>query len=262
MYGTYEFSDFHLDPSKYDVKPNAHVSSIVLHQYFNDFADHFDIKRRIRFNTRVLEVERLDPQGWRLKTECALPDDQGPQTVTSYVCEKLILGTGLESDPRPMAFKGHEDFGRPVLTHAHLKDDAVKLAEDPNVDTVTVVGASKSGYDAVFILASRGKKVEWVIRESGGGAVWMCSPWVPIGIGRRVVMVMLEHLATMRFCSWFSPCPWDKFDGFGWIRRFLHGTTAGRFLVHRFWEGQKMGTIEANGYRREPALKYLEPLQR
>ncbi|BDD59258.1 hypothetical protein MAP00_004479 [Monascus purpureus] len=45
--------------AKYDVKDNTHVPGSVLHIYFNDFADPLDLRRCIRFNTRVLGVEKL-----------------------------------------------------------------------------------------------------------------------------------------------------------------------------------------------------------
>ena len=129
------------------------------------------------------------------------------------------------------------------------------MAEDANAKSVTIVGASKTGYDAVQLMASRGKQVNWVIRESGGGGVWMSPPWVKMG----PFTLMLEHVATMRFFTWFSPCIWGDFDGFGWIRGFLHGTRVGRWLTHKFWEKLRMDGVNGNGYRREEKLKHLEP---
>ncbi|KAL4778778.1 hypothetical protein BJX76DRAFT_365950 [Aspergillus varians] len=252
LLGTYEFTDFPMDTTTYGVREGEHIPGFVLHKYFNDFADHFDLRRRIRFNTTVLEVEKVDG-GWKiLVTETA---QQQEETQVIYTCDKLIISSGLASNANPISIPGKEDFGRPVLNHSELRDRAAALAEDPNVKSVTVVGASKTGYDAVFLMAAHGKKVEWVIRESGGGAVWMAEPWVDLG----GLKVRLEHMATMRFFSWFSPCTWGNADGFGWIRSALHRTRLGRFLVNQFWEKIRSDVIETNGYRREEALKHLEP---
>lgn len=239
--------------AKYSVKQGAHISGFVLHKYFNDFADHFDLRRRIKFNTRVVLVEKLQ-QGWKLVAESTGPT---PRSIV-YTCDKLIISSGLASNPNPIAIRGQENFGKPIINHAQLRDQAAQMARDPNVKSVTVIGASKTGYDAIHLMASHGKKVEWVIRESGGGGVWMTEPWVNIA-GKKM---QLEHLATMRFFSWFSPCIWGNFDGFGWIRNLLHKTQVGRWMVHSFWEKIRMDVIGVNGYRKEEALKHLEPQER
>ncbi|KKK23200.1 hypothetical protein P175DRAFT_0471367 [Aspergillus ochraceoroseus IBT 24754] len=245
--GTYEFTDFPMD-AKYGVKDNAHIPGFVLHQYFNDFADHFDLRRRIHFNTRVFEAEKLET-GWKLNADTS----DGRSIV--YSCDKLIVCSGLASNPNPITMRGQDEFGKPVLNHCQLREQAAKIAEDPNAESVTVVGASKTGYDAVHLMASHGKKVEWIIRESGGGGVWMTLPWVNLGLGET----KLEDLATCRFFTWFSPCIWGDFDGYTWIRKMLHRTRVGRYLVHSFWEKMRMDVIATNGYRKEEPLKHLEP---
>ncbi|KAK5223530.1 hypothetical protein LTR96_008660 [Exophiala xenobiotica] len=133
--------------------------------------------------------------------------------------------------------------------------EADLLAKDADAQVVTVVGASKTGYDAVHLFASQGKKVDWIVRESGGGGVWMSLPWVMMGPWR----VLLEHTATMRFMSWFSPCIWGDYDGYGFLRRLLHGTWLGRLIVHNLWEKIRWDTVAINRYRMDPSLAHLEP---
>lgn len=234
LVGTYEFSDFPLlGVSKYGVEEGSHIPGKVMYQYLKDYAEHFDIHRLIHFHTDVQEIEKLD-DGWKItavKTE-----HDGNTTEKLYQCRKLIMCNGLASTPRPISLPGHEDFDKPIFNHSGLRDKAPVVAKDPEVSTVTVIGASKIGYDAVAIFAGHGKKVDWIVRESGGGAVWMSPPWIPLGPW----MVMLEHVVTTRIFTWFSPCIWGHFDGFNWIRRLLHGTRVGRWLVHNFWEQQRV----------------------
>ncbi|GKZ79520.1 hypothetical protein AnigIFM56816_003719 [Aspergillus niger] len=248
--GTYEFTDFPMG-AKYGITEDGHIPGHVLHRYLNDFADHFDIRRRIHFGIQVLEIEKLS-QGWRLVT-----DTSNSILTVVYTCQKLIMATGLSSTANPINIRGVEEFGRPVINHVQLREEGARIAQDPNIKTVTVVGASKTGYDVVQLMASNGKKVDWVIRESGGGAVWMASPWAKFAGAKT----KLEFLVTMRFFTWFSPCIFGDFDGFSWIRKALHQTRLGRYIVHKFWEGMRTDIIDLNGYRREKCLEHLEPLE-
>nr|RBQ99061.1 hypothetical protein FVER53263_03387 [Fusarium verticillioides] len=252
--GTYEFTDFPLDDS-YGVKDGEHIPGLVLYRYMTDFAVKFDIFRRIRFNVNVRTIEKLEKGGWELVGEDGTAAEKS--VSVSYRCEKLIMCTGLASTPNPVSYSGRESFGKPVLNHGQLKVEAHEVASDPNVKSVTIVGASKTGYDAVQLMASRGKKVTWVIRESGGGGVWMSPPWVKMG----PFTLQLEHVATMRFFTWFSPCVWGEYDGYSWVRRFLHGTWLGRTMVHRLWEKIRMDTVNFNGYRKNESISQLEPYE-
>ncbi|KAK0386825.1 hypothetical protein NLU13_5138 [Sarocladium strictum] len=237
----------------YGVKDGEHIPGRVLYKYFTDFAIKFDILRRIRFRIDIQTVEKI-AGGWNLIGNDNSSD--GPMPVV-YSCEKLIMCTGLSSTPNPVSIPGQESFEKPVLNHGQLRVEAQEVAADPDAKHVTIVGASKTGYDAVQLMASQGKQVTWIIRESGGGGVWMSPPWVRLG----PFTVMLEHVATMRFFTWFSPCVWGQFDGFDWIRRFLHGTWLGRKLVHSLWEKLRMDTINFNGYRKNKAIAHLEPYE-
>jgi hypothetical protein len=242
--------------AKYGIKDGQHILGFAMHQYLTDFARHYDIFRQIRFNVRVNEVHKSDNGGWDLTTVPS-PGHETGETVI-YHTDKLIICTGLASRANPVNIKGMEDFGRPVLNHGQMTIEADLLAKDADAEVITVVGASKTGYDAVHLFASQGKKVDWIVRESGGGGVWMSLPWVMMGPWR----VLLEHTATMRFMSWFSPCIWGDYDGYGFLRRLLHGTWLGRLIVHNLWEKIRWDTVAVNRYRMDPSLAHLEPRER
>lgn len=234
LVGTYEFSDFPLfGNAKYGVPENSHIPGRMMYQYLRDYAVHFRIFDLIRFWTDVKEIEKLE-DGWKITAVKTNADDSTEEKM--YQCRKLIMCNGLASTPRPISLHGQEDFDKPIFNHGGLRDQAPAVAKDPDVTNVTVIGASKIGYDATWMMASHGKKVDWIVRESGGGAVWMSPPWIPLGPWT----VMLEHVVTTRFFTWFSPCIWGHYDGFNWIRRLLHGTRVGRWLVHNFWEQQRV----------------------
>lgn len=253
LYGTYEYSDFPMHAHKYGMEKDTHISGEVMYRYLKDYAHHFDLHRRIHFSMNVVEIEKLDG-GWKLTT-CSTGDNS---TTRTHYTHNLVMCNGLASTPNPITIPGHETFDKPILNHAGLKDKAEALARDPTVKHVTVLGASKIGYDAVWLFAHHGKKVDWIIRKSGGGAVWMSKPYVKLGFWD----VMLEHVVCTRFFTWFSPCIWGNYDGFGWIRIFLNRTRIGRWLMDGMWQNTCNGTIEVAGYRREEQLKYLEPRER
>lgn len=240
--------------AKYGVKEGQHIPGAVLYRYLTDYAEHFQLTRRLRLRTEVLEVAKSN-DGWSLTTSTEAGNDRTVQGI--YRTRKLIMCNGLASRPNPVRIPGCENFDKPVFNHGALRDQADALARDPRVKNVTVVGASKIGYDAVYLFANHGKKVDWVIRKSGGGAVWMSQPRVKLGPWT----VMLEHVACMRFFSWFSPCIWGDYDGFGWIRGFLNRTRIGRWLMDGIWEKVRFDVIDTAGYRKEKALEHLEPLE-
>lgn len=155
-----------------------------------------------RFHVDVKVIEKLDG-AWKLSAVKTGPN--GEKVDHTFFCDKLIMSNGLASSPRPISIPGQDLFDKPLFNHSGLQDKAPTVAKDPEVKTVAVIGASKIGYDAVHLFASHGKRVEWIIRESGGGAVWMSTPWIPLPPWG---MVMLEHVVTTRFFTWFSPCIW------------------------------------------------------
>ena len=69
----------------------------------------------------------------------------------------------------------------------------------------------------------------------------------------------LEKLLTVRWMTWFSPCPFGGLDGGQSVRNFLHGTSIGRFIVDKFWGGLGGEVLEVNGYAKDPELKKLQP---
>lgn len=252
--GTYEFSDFPMD-EKYGLTEKDHIPGTTLHRYMNDYANHFDLTKRVVLRTKVNGAEKLS-NGWRVTTSQA--DVDGNEKEVVYLCEKLMIGTGLTSSPKIVKTKGQEDFGKPVFHHGELTKEGPGLVKNPEIESITVLGGSKTAYDCVHHFASNGKKVDWVIRESGHGPTWMAPAHVYMGPMR----CWLEKLTTTRALTWFSPCIWGDADGFVGIRKALHETSIGRFFVDKFWNKLRSDIVNGNGYRKDPKLAGLEPHER
>ena len=61
--GTTQFTEF---PMRAEVAPYPHHSE--MRRYFRDYAEHFGLYAHYQFNTRVVEIQRLD-KGWKLISE-------------------------------------------------------------------------------------------------------------------------------------------------------------------------------------------------
>lgn len=246
LYGSYEFPDFPMVEEVYGVKAGQHVPGATLHRYLTDFAKHFGIFERLRFNTKVDSVEP-NSVGWLLKVTPTV----GEQKQHSIETKKIILATGLTSEPNLPKYRGQETFTKPFF---HAKDFCQRAETVKNSKNVVVVGGGKSACDVAYAFAEEGgAQVDLIIRPTGEGPVWLCPPYV------TPLKKMTEELLNTRALTWFSPCAWGGEDGFGMARGFLHNSAVGRFMVHNFWHKLSSDVIEANGYNDHPELFKLKP---
>ena len=240
LLGSFAYSDFPMDAETFNVKTGQPIPGEVVHEYLYKYAQKFDILRRIRFNTRVETVERKYGGGWIIKIG-----------ENSIVAQKLVVSTGLTSTPFMPTFAGSESFDAPMFHAKSLHDKVPELSKAAK--NVVILGGSKSAYDAAYAFATNGVAVDWVIRESGTGPVWMSPPLV------TPLKKRLELLVGVRFLTWLSPCIWGANDGFGGIRKFLHTTWLGRFLVDTFFKILAGDVLALNGYDKHPETKKLKP---
>ena len=254
LHGTYQFSDFPMDEETFGVKPGEHIPGPVVHKYLTMYAEKHDILRRVRFNRQVKSVERMEGEGWVvtfLKAHNGA-DAQGSEAeLESILAHKLVIATGLTSQPFIPSFKGSESFNAPIFHAKELYKKAEQTVKLGN--NVIVFGASKSGFDSAYAHVSAGVSVDWIIRKSGTGPVWMAPAYV------TPLKQRFEKLVGIRFLSWLSPCIWGENDGFGGVRRLLHNTKIGRWLVDSFWTIITNDILRANNYEQHPEVAKLKP---
>jgi cation diffusion facilitator CzcD-associated flavoprotein CzcO len=140
--GSYESPDFPMIVDKYGVKPGEHIPGTVVHQYMADFAKTFDIWRRIRFRTKVEEIQQESNGQWILTLTTFQPTD-GKETMKTkkIAVDKLIIATGATGNPNMPNIPGADDFDAPLF-HAKeflQKKELLKIAKK-----VVVYGGSKS----------------------------------------------------------------------------------------------------------------------
>ncbi len=164
MLGLYEYSDFPMGDA-YGIKPGQHISGAAVHKYLTDYAQHFGILNRIRFQTKVISAEHQNQGGWLVTCSSTSTAQDNYQILTS----KLIVATGLTSEPTMPKIFGCEQFDTPLF---HCKDFAKMADTLKTAKSVCVLGGTKSAWDVVYAYGSQGIKVNWIIRQSGTGPTW------------------------------------------------------------------------------------------
>ncbi|KAI4121467.1 MAG: hypothetical protein LQ338_006344 [Usnochroma carphineum] len=272
--GTFEFTDFNIsDACPGKVSPGEHIQGEVVHEYLYKYAERFDLLKRIRLGYKVLTAEHL-PRGWKLTivptpdtTSIPEVDDYESDTLrqdastTTLTTSKLFVCTGMTSKPVPISLPGSSTFTPPLLTFHSFRQQASHLLSSRDIHHVAIYGGAKSAYDVVYAFASRStpenpKRVTWIIRESGHGPVYMAPAHIYLGPLR----CWLELLVTVRLLTWFSPCIWGERDGFGFVRRWLHNTRIGRWVVQAFWKKLGGDVVAQTGLRTKgPEVAKLLP---
>jgi thioredoxin reductase len=252
LHSAVDFTDFPMD-DKFGIKPGEHVSGEAMNAYLKAYAQHYGVAGKIRFNTRVMEIRRSG-KGNMWEVEIQTASQPGRECLE---CARLVIATGVLSEPHLPALKGLTDFNAPFIHSSELGHRVDDIFKSPDVKTIAVLGGSKSSYDAVYLAATTGHKVEWIIRKSGRGPVWVFPPHTMLGPFKA----WRERLVTRRFFSFMSPCIFTDFSGLGWIKKFLHFTGIGKAISQGFWAAIRHDTIRDCGYETDKRFHILQPEQ-
>lgn len=157
LHGTFEFPDFPMSPELFGIRSGEHIPGMVINAYLKAYADRFGIRNLIRLNTKVTVAEHQSPPkgGWFLTVSGSSEEE------SRVFARRLIISTGLTSEPFVPYFEGQETYGGKVFHGKHFlqNQDTIKAGT-----SVTVLGGSKLAWDAVYMYATAGVKVNWVIR--------------------------------------------------------------------------------------------------
>ena len=258
LQGYYEFSDFPMLEAGLEgelgVGERSRLSGEAVCKYVERYAEAFGLMGRVRLGCRVVSArDDTRRNGWDL--EVVDVGGKGGEVQTIHAT-KLIIATGQASRPLMPSIPGISSFGKPIIHSSDLgKSGRELILQDPACDHVTVLGGSKSAHDAVYMFATAGKRVTWIIRPRGRGAMPMAKPYTKVGPWA----LWLEGLLMTRPLSWFGACPWSEGDGFGWIRGLLHGTVWGRWLVKGYFANMTSETIRQTGVLEREKTKVLAP---
>jgi len=131
--------------------------------YLVRFAEKYNLLSRIVFEAAVDSIDRdVDSKEWILKLA---RKSEGEDEVR---CEKLIMAAGLTSMPFIPTDIEIMDPKMTMFHSAEMKKWQEALQTDKQgVKRVTIYGGGKSAFDAAYMCVVAGKKVDWIIRESG-----------------------------------------------------------------------------------------------
>ena len=146
----YEFPDYPLPPDTPQFTPGP-----VFQAYLEDYARHFQITDRIRFDTNVADVTPVKgKKGWRVVSETG-----GKQKTETF--DIVVVCVGLYSNiPYLPDVPGKGEFGGDIY---HISD--LKSADVVAGKRVAVVGFGKSATDAAQIVMEHGKQAHIVVRR-------------------------------------------------------------------------------------------------
>ncbi|KAK6024877.1 Flavin-binding monooxygenase-like protein, partial [Ostertagia ostertagi] len=175
--------------SKEEARNDRHRgSSFKVNKYLHMYADHFDLKRHIRFNTVVKHVAE-DGDGFRVELENG--------EVNHF--EKVILCTGHHAEPKHPQLRDIEKFKGRIM-HAYDYRDP-KGFEDKNV---FLLGIGNSALDIAVDLAKVAKSVTISTRRG----TWIFNKVAACGMP-------YDTLYMTRYYDWFMDnIPWTVANDF------------------------------------------------
>lgn len=243
--GGIDYSDFPMDDA-FGIPAGKHPTGEAMHQYIRAYAERSDLLKLIDFETKVLEISRIGVrEGWNLKVSNG--------TVNEVQTKKLIIAAGATNVPHRPNLQNVKAFKGPIIHSGELGKQSDSLTKDASVETIAVLGGGKSAYDAVYLAATAGREVEWIIRKSGKGPEWIFPSHTYLGPFKA----LREKLPARRIVSVFSPTLWK--DGLGVLRYFLHFTSLGKKITQKFWANLHLATLTDCGMLKDDATKVLEP---
>ncbi|MEV6321303.1 NAD(P)-binding domain-containing protein [Nocardia sp. NPDC051787] len=140
-----------------------------LFQYFRDYVDHFGIRDRIMFDTKVTGAERGADGRWLITTADGQARDY----------DALIVCNGHHWDPRIPDYPGAFDG---TLLHSHAYNDPFDPV-DMRGKRVVVVGMGNSGLDIASELSQRFLAAELYVSARRG--VWVLPKYVNGKVGDK-----------------------------------------------------------------------------
>ena len=150
------FSDF---PMPHDL-PDFPTRADVL-QYLNDYADHFDLRRTIRFNSPVEKIEPAEDNRWALH----LQSGNGPPQIF----DAIVVASGFYREPRWPVLPGLDAFRGRVMHSCDYQGPEHFAGQ-----RIVVIGAGSSGSDIAAEISKTAAHVE-LAAKSG---VWFAPLYV------------------------------------------------------------------------------------
>lgn len=243
---TFEFSEYPMSTDGFDLKDD-HVPGEHVNDYLHSYATKFDLMKYMRFNSSVTSAVDNGTSGWTLTVVDNASSSDQTRTIKAA---KLIIATGLTSEPLMPKLPGKEIFDAPIYHTSELAKAEKGLGP---YKKITLLSGAKFSWDIACAYASAGISVDWVIRESGHGPCWMMPNRL------TPLQVIPELLLQTRLITWLSPCIFADAAGFGFVFQFFHKHWLGRKIVDGFFAKMQHSAVRTNNYDGHPETAKLKP---
>jgi dimethylaniline monooxygenase (N-oxide forming) len=221
--------------------------------YFDEFADHFGLREKIRFRTEVTNVEPADGE-WAVTTK----GESGAEATDRY--RAVLVANGHHWDPRwpEPAFPGSEEFeGEQLHAHHYREPDVLRGKR------VLVLGLGNSATDIAvessriaektFLAVRRGAYVlpKYLNGKPIDEAVHPLASYLPLSVQRFFAMKGLE-IAAGDMETYGLPKPDHKlFEAHPTVSsellpRLGHGDIAVKPNIERFGGGRKVEFVDGS----------------
>jgi cation diffusion facilitator CzcD-associated flavoprotein CzcO len=237
--GLFDYSDLPMR-DVIDLKDWSDLPGEKVYDYLHACAARFHLIERLRLSTTISHISRnIDGKAWDVR----IADSE--EIVT---CDKLILATGLYSKPY-WPDVPREDFHGFVM---HSKEMGIHHREltSEKVNRITVYGGCKSSVDAIIFCLQAGKKVDWVIRETGN------SPGLMAEVRKHGVhgAILVDRWKNILTPSIFSTT--------GFWYNFLHSgkSRMGYWICRSLWAKASTAIFTMEPYKtKSPNMEKLMP---
>jgi hypothetical protein len=239
-----QFSDYPMSTEGFDLADD-HIPGEHVNDYLHDYAREFDLYKYIRLDCAVNSGIDEGSADWTIRVE----QEFKPVKIEYKIkARKLIVATGLTSEPLMPVMEGNHAFGAPIYHISQLAKAENGLGP---FKKIVLLSGAKFSWDIACAYATAGVQVDWVIRESGHGPCWMMPNRL------TPLKIIPEFLLQTRLITWLSPCILD--DGFSWIRSFFHQHWLGRKIVNTFFAKMQHGVEKINNYDQHTETAKLKP---
>ncbi|KAF7948755.1 hypothetical protein EAE96_007947 [Botrytis aclada] len=202
------------------------------------------LRDRVIFGFKVGGIEKIDGI-WSVWSEV---HENGNENEHKRIIKtkKLAIATGQNSLPYIPSFPNQTNFQSPIVHQKHFGQISTSaLAPDSPYTAVTVLGGGKSAADMVYECVKAGKKVSWLIRQSGEG------PGIFAGAkGRGQYRNGAEMSATRAFSALSPSC----FAEQTWWSKGIYRSSLLNSIVTRIWKGADEEAAKLADFEREDAI--------
>lgn len=182
----YCFSDFPFPDNTPD-----YPSHVQMAEYIKSYAEHFDVIKHIKFNTKVEKIEKV-PSGWKISTVKVDKKGNHLSGCKKSFAKFVAIATGHHALPNMPHFDGQETFQGRIFHSVDYKD---AITNGLVGKKVVVVGIGNSAVDvAVNVTELGGEKPISISTRSGA--------WI---VPNYILGYPTDHYA----CRLFFWLPWS-----------------------------------------------------